>query len=116
MRSWLILNTPWQGTGNRHEWSFSGRDHALLSECLDQLDGATTANPDDRWSAAIVFGFSDPEGVRTPKSAWTIRGALALARILPDQLGDLRADVLQRFAAREEGWLGDAHTPPRSSD
>jgi hypothetical protein len=116
MRSWLILNTPWQGTGNRHEWSFTGPDDAALRECLDRLDKSTAGDPEDRWTAAIVFGFSDSGRARTAESAWTIDGALTLAEILPPELNDLRDDLRQSFTARAAGSLGDAHTPPARSD
>jgi hypothetical protein len=116
MRSRLILNTPWQGTGNRHEWSFSGSDDAALRDCLDRLDGSTAADPGDRWAAAIVFAFSDGGRRREAEAAWTIDGALSLAELLPPDLDDLREDLRQSFAARAAGWQGDAHTPPARSD
>jgi hypothetical protein len=113
VRSWLILNTPWEGTGNRSDWSFSGADEARLRECLDQLGEFVAPNPEDRWTAAVVHGFSDTGRPATPKQAWTIEGALALAELLPDALSDLRDDLLKCFSRRAEGWHGDAHTPPR---
>ena len=116
MRSWLILNTPWQGTGNRHECSFTGSDDKALRECLSWLDESIVGDPDDWWTAAIVFGFSDPGRARTTESAWTIDGALSLTEILPPALNDLADDLRQSFTARAAGSLGDAHTPPPRSE
>jgi hypothetical protein len=112
VRSWLILNTPWQGTGNRHEWAFSGSDDAALRACLDRLDESTVTDPKDRWAAALVFGYSDMGHPRRAESAWTIDAALTLAEILPPELDDLRDDLPRSFTDRAAGWLGDAHTPP----
>ena len=111
MRSFLILNTPWRGTGNRSPWTFSGADDGALRECLDQLAGWVALDPDDRWTAALVFGFSGSASHERQR-AWTLDGALALAELLPDSLDDLRDELLESFAARKAGWLGDARTPP----
>lgn len=126
MRSFLILNTPWQGTGNRSTWTFSGRDEKTLRDCLDNLRGCEAPDPNDRWTAAIAFGSAEqgPILVKRDRSydiepgererAWTIDGALALAELLPETLSDLRTDLVESFTARKAGWPGDAHTPPRS--
>jgi hypothetical protein len=108
----LIVNRPWQGTGNRFEWSFSGAEDVALRECLMRLDEFVASDLEDRWIAAIVFGFSDRSGQRDPQGAWTIEGALALAAMLPESLGDVCADLVSSFSARIAGWPGDAHTPP----
>ena len=39
VRSFLILNTPWQGTGTHWSWTFSGADERALREWLDSLRG-----------------------------------------------------------------------------
>ena len=111
MRSFLILNTPWRGTGNRSEWTLSGADDRALRKCLDQLAGFVAADTDDRWTAALVFGFSGSPP-NEDRRAWTLDGALALAAMLPDSLDDLRDELLESFTARKAGWLGDARTPP----
>ena len=125
VRSFLILNRPWQGTGNASEWTFSGADERLLRDCLDQLASHSTDQVEDRWEAAIVFGpvvasteLSRSErvsasawGYGTPRRAWTIDGALALAGLLPESFGDLREDLTRSFVRRKAGWQGDATTP-----
>jgi hypothetical protein len=99
VRSYLILNSPWQGTGNRSWWSFSGAEDRALRNCLDRLDSFATAELEDRWTAAIVFGFLD-RGPLKRERAWTIEGAMTLAELLPESLADLRDDVVGRFANR----------------
>jgi hypothetical protein len=128
MRSFLILNRPWQGTGNSSDWSFSGADERTLRGCLDRLDSFATPDPTDRWVAAIVFGPAADSPIVTRRGrgwgirpgelerAWTIDGALALAEMLPDGLDDLREDLSKSFSDRKAGWLGDARTPPRPED
>lgn len=120
MRSRLILNRPWQGTGNRSEWSFTGADDLILRESLDRLDAYVAPDASDRWTAALVFGFLDGKRHRITTAerisdarAWTLDGALALAEMLPDELDDLRGDLEQSFRARKDGRQGDATTPPR---
>jgi hypothetical protein len=112
MQSFLTLNRPWRGTGNRSNWRFSGADERALRDCLDRLGGFTTNAVDDRWTAAIVYGPVDgPATVSrrgrkldvspgTPEQAWTLDGALALAELLPERLADLRADLLESFTRR----------------
>jgi hypothetical protein len=115
MPSLLILNTPWQGTGNREIWEFSGADDKALQDCLDQLDAFAVADPEDPWSAAIAYAFQGQSrywlakrpGRSTTIGAsygahrgWSLDGAMALADLLSERLSDLRADLLARFSAR----------------
>lgn len=100
VRSYIVLNSPWQGTGNRSRWSFSGNDDAALRACLERLNDFRTPDPTDWWTAAVVFYFSDPEIVPRPEGAWTAEGALKLAELLPDDLADVRDDLIGRFANR----------------
>jgi hypothetical protein len=111
MQSFLILNRPWQGTGNASEWTFTGADEKALRGCLDQLSAFETRDVEDRWRAAIAFG-SGSAWRGTPERGWTIDGALALADALPVSLADLREDLIASFALRKAGWQGDASTPP----
>jgi hypothetical protein len=125
MQSFLRLNQPWQGTGNASTWRFSGADERALRDCLDQLDRFTAERVGDRWTAVIVYGPADQRGrvsrrgrkldvsPGTPERAWTIDGALALADLLPESLADLRAELVESFTRRKQGWLGDAATSPR---
>jgi hypothetical protein len=119
MRSFLTINRPWQGTGNRENFVFSGREERALRDCLARLDAFVVPDPSDRWTAAIAVGPSEDPllvvehergyGIEpgVPERAWDIDGALALAELLPAQLHDLREDLVASFSARKEGRPGD---------
>jgi hypothetical protein len=96
MKSRLILNSPWRGTGNRSYWSFSGKDDRELRACLEALDEFRTDEFDDRWRAALIFYFAD-RYKGPPEAAWTIHGAQRLPDLLPESLADLRDDLFSRF-------------------
>jgi hypothetical protein len=126
MRSLLVLNTPWQGAGNAADWTLTGADERALRECLSRLDAFATPDPRDRWTAAIVLMPIDRPPQATPREliagscearAWTIAGALRLADLLPETLGELADELRQAFFGRAQGWLGDADTlPARPTD
>ena len=111
MRSSLILNVPWRGTANSEDWGFSGDEDRMLRASLDQLSEFTTDSK-DQWRAAIVLYFPRTGGGPTSGGAWTIEGAMRLAEVLPEELTDFRDALLNCFAARFAGALGDAHTKP----
>jgi hypothetical protein len=122
VRSYLVLNMPWQGTGTQSIWQFSGADDAALRKCLDQLDAYHVPDPLDRWSAAIAYGFPETAPLQppvystwpSPHQGWAIAGALALAELLPERLEDLREALVETFSARAAGWSWDAHTTPKT--
>jgi len=97
MKSRLILNSPWRGTGNRSYWEFSGADDRALRDALARLDAFRTPDSDDRWTAALVLYYADQMYGGAPAGAWTIHGAIPLAELLPDSLADVRDDLLSRF-------------------
>lgn len=110
MRSILEIRSPSNGTGWADSWTFSGADDRALRDCLEGLEAYATEPPlgrraPDRWRAAMLF--SDHErsvslGIgaapREHLRAWTADGALQLAAVLPDRLGDLRDAIIERFA------------------
>jgi len=63
------------------------------------------ATESDRWRAAMLFSDDDKAllmGInaapRAEVRAWTSDGALQLAEVLPERLGDLRNAIIERFA------------------
>ena len=63
------------------------------------------ATKSDRWRAAMVFSDDDKAllmGLNAAPyaevRAWTADGALRLAEVLPERLGDLRDAIIERFA------------------
>ena len=115
MRSQLVLRSPNHGTGWEDSWAFSGRDESLLRQCLGRLDAHLTPAPlerwnqqrvieaDDRWLAAMLLFADEVYAQRhyastiEAEAAWTVDGARRLAAMLPDELGDLRASIEERF-------------------
>lgn len=124
MRSQLVLRSPNHGTGWSDSWALSGSDESVLRDCLGRLNAYLTPAPlerwdprklarvveaDDRWRAAMLL-FSDElyaqmhyanAPVIQAESAWTVAGAQHLADMLPDELGDLRAGIFERFGRIE---------------
>jgi hypothetical protein len=119
VRSLLVLRSPSDGTGWQEQWSFTGRDDTLLRECLAQLDEFRTTPPlerwdakrghvfdGDRWAAAMLLHPDEASpgdyGLLPPpaEAAWTERGALHLAGLLPDQFAELRRAISARFASQ----------------
>jgi hypothetical protein len=120
VRSILELRSPSNGTGWGDTWTFSGTDDRLFRDCLDGLAEHATEPPierrtrqktshvatkSDRWRAALLFSDDDKAlrvGInaapRAEARAWTSDGALQLAEVLPEQLGDLRDAIIERFA------------------
>ena len=116
----LELRSPSGGTGTGEHWSFGGADDRLLRDCLDELAEFVTDAPleewdnrvrrhvvvaEDRWRAAMLLWPDEPfeRGQQSfnpirAKAAWTCDGALRLAELLPERLGDLRVAILARFA------------------
>jgi hypothetical protein len=62
---------------------------------------------DDRWLASMLLfadevydkQFDPVEPVIQAEAAWTVEGARQLAELLPDELGELRASIEQRFGS-----------------
>jgi len=107
MRSILELRSPSNGTGWRDSWTFSGADDRLLRDHLEALAQHVTEPPteSDRWRAAMLFSDDDGAlrmGINAAPAgevrAWTAEGALQLAELLPERLGDVRDAILARFA------------------
>jgi hypothetical protein len=118
VRCLLELRSPSNGTGTGETWAFSGADGRALQECLGQLDDFTTDAPverhtlkeghvvdaEDRWLAAMLLWRDEPSErgrissapVRA-EAAWTSEGAVRLADVVPERLGDLRAAIITRF-------------------
>lgn len=80
---------------------------------LSQLSGWSTREVDDAWTAAIVSGHLEGGALVARQGrkltvqpgklerGWTIEGALALVDLLPDELADLREDLVASFADRQ---------------
>lgn len=96
------------GTGWRDTWTFGGADDRPLRACLEDLAEYVTEPPIERrktWRAAMPFS-DDHRALRmgidaAPRAearAWASDGALQLAEILPERLGDLRDAIIERFA------------------
>ena len=117
-----MFRSPQRGAGWEDSWALSGRDESVLRGCLGRIEANLTPAPlerwdskqlqrvieaDDRWLAAMLLfadevydkRFDPVESVIQAEAAWTVEGARQLAQMLPDELGDLRASIEQRFGS-----------------
>jgi hypothetical protein len=122
MRCTLELRSPANGTGTGERWAFSGRDGRLLRAALDGVGAFAVEAPVetyddrrhrhvvpgdvDRWHAAMLLWPDEPStrqrydpDARQADAAWSADGALALADLLPERLGDLAQALRERFGA-----------------
>jgi len=122
VRSQLTLRSPNDGTGWEDSWDFTGGDESVLRDCLGRIHAYLTPAPterwdpkqhrrvieaDDRWLAAMLLFADEMSPARLlggatviqAEAAWTVNGARQLAQLLPDELGDLRSGIEERFGA-----------------
>jgi hypothetical protein len=106
MQSYVLLNTPGEPATSASWWSVSGAEDTLLRDCLERLGDHVVTNENGRWLSPVVYGLevrerpTDPCRSRSRSSALgTLKGAHALASLLPKQLPDVREELIKRF-----GW------------